>query len=404
METLSQNGVGIYVHIPFCEFLCHYCDFAKTANADRADIERYFTSLNEQTRRWLAWLPREWRGRIDSLYFGGGTPGLFGDEFAPMMETVRPWLRAGAEVTLEANPSDITTERLAVWRQLGVNRLSIGIQTFDPRGLQALTRRHSALQASSALLTARGIFSNVNVDLMFGWEGQTPAAWRHDLARAVELGATHLSLYALTLYGGTPMGRARARKSSGSVEHRDADRWGEACRELARLGFAHEETSNWCLPGYEGRHNHLYWQCAYWLGIGTGAHGCLPDGSLWGLRYAYPESWREMGGVSLPEPDGERPLISDQEFSRRGLSVDRRGAREWLWEYMWTSSRTREGIDLARVERLTGSVFSPVARVTRGLEEGRLRLEARRLVLTEGEWFIGDAWVRDLVDCWKFDR
>jgi oxygen-independent coproporphyrinogen-3 oxidase len=212
----SSTPLGLYVHIPFCSAICHYCDFAKTANYSDDHVAQYFSHLEHQLRGWKSLLPPT--QKFSSVFFGGGTPGLFTHQYDRLMTLIRDMSLAGAEISIEANPDNVTTEAISIWRSLGFNRLSIGVQSFDPRGLKDLTRTHSSRAARAAVELAAQYFPKSNADLIYGWAGQDANSWRTDLSELISTGVNHISLYALTYEGQTPFARAERRGIRAQVQ------------------------------------------------------------------------------------------------------------------------------------------------------------------------------------------
>ncbi|MGA2285448.1 MAG: radical SAM family heme chaperone HemW [Dehalococcoidia bacterium] len=269
---------SVYVHIPFCRAKCAYCDFNSYARQERLIPEYVEALLREAT----FWAEKGAVGRVDTLYFGGGTPSLL-----PAAEAER--LLAGlrrlfaiaddAEITFEANPESASPDQLRALRRIGVNRLSLGIQSFDDGELRLLGRIHDAATAEAAFRAARKAgFDAVSLDLIFGLPGQSLAAWRRSLERAVELAPEHLSLYALTLEDGTPLARRVARGECAEPDaDTQADMYDWSSERLASAGYEQYEISNWARSGRRCRHNLTYWRCEPYLGLGAGAHSYLGD-------------------------------------------------------------------------------------------------------------------------------
>jgi oxygen-independent coproporphyrinogen-3 oxidase len=278
--ALPDAPVGIYIHIPFCAHICPYCDFTTYAGKN-AIIPRYVDAVVRE----LEVSGESHDGReVATIFVGGGTPSLLTIE---QMTTIIDACRASfpvdadAEISIEANPNGLTPDLLAGYRAAGVNRLSIGAQTFDRRGLRTLGRHHEADDVLVALKSAQDAgFDNVSLDFIFGWPGQTLARWGEDLDRLIALGADgldHLSLYSLIVEPGTPFADAAAR---GILHMPDddatADMYELAMTKLAQAGWTHYEVSNWSrLPERFSRHNALYWQHGDYYGIGAGAHGTI---------------------------------------------------------------------------------------------------------------------------------
>jgi len=298
-------AIGLYVHIPFCTAKCGYCDFNSYAGHEHL-IPSYTETLVKEAQLWRRTVGAR---AVETVFFGGGTPSL---NPLPEMATLLDGLRAAfaftpdAEITLEANPGSLTVDYLRGLRALGVNRLSIGVQSFDDEELVVLDRIHTAEQAREAFGAARAAgFDNVNLDLIYGLPEQPLDAWRRSLEQALALAPEHLSLYALTVEEGTPLARDIAR---GRVPAPDADAQAEHYEwtqdRLAAAGYVHYEISNWARPGRACRHNLVYWRNREYLGLGAGAHSFLD-----GVRFStalLPQRYAELVDESLAQSAGER--------------------------------------------------------------------------------------------------
>jgi putative oxygen-independent coproporphyrinogen III oxidase len=268
-----MEPLALYIHWPFCLAKCPYCDFNSHVR-DRIPQARFRAAL----RRELAWeAARLGRRRLASIFFGGGTPSLMEPEtVATLIADANRLFESteDVEITLEANPTSVEAGRFAAFRDAGVNRVSIGVQSLDEAALRMLGRQHSAAQAIAALATARAIFPRMSFDLIYARPGQSLVGWRGELRRALDLAADHLSLYQLTIEPGTQFAAMHRR---GEIALPDADTavalydaTGEAA---ARSGLLAYEVSNYAAPGGESRHNLAYWRYADYAGIGPGAHG-----------------------------------------------------------------------------------------------------------------------------------
>ncbi|TSK04316.1 MAG: radical SAM family heme chaperone HemW [Geobacter sp.] len=299
---------GLYVHFPFCLKKCLYCDFNSAAGSGE-DAERFVEFLLREMELRYAALPEA--VQAPTLYFGGGTPSLMAPEHVGQIIDAaarRFGLAGDAEVTLEANPGTVTPERLAGYRAAGVNRLSLGVQSFDERLLQMLGRVHTRQQAISAFDEARHAgFDNLSIDLMHSLPGQTLEEWRAALCRAIELAPEHISAYALSVEEGTPFERLYDEGALVLPGEEEAARMFEATSEMLKAaGYLHYEISNFARPGLFSRHNLSYWSRQSYLGFGSGAHSFWnPDGI--GLRWSNAvdaASYREEVSASvLPERD-----------------------------------------------------------------------------------------------------
>jgi putative oxygen-independent coproporphyrinogen III oxidase len=276
--TEPQPALGVYVHWPFCARICPYCDF-NVYRARGVDEDRWRTAL---IRDLEAAARETGRRPLVSLYFGGGTPSLASAQtIAGLIAAAADlWgFDAGAEITLEANPADADPARLSSLRAAGVNRISLGVQSFDDAALKFLGRDHDGATARRALEAALGAFSRVSFDLIYALPDETPDAWRRSLREALGFGAEHLSLYQLTIEPGTAFARAVNRGRF----HPPADDLAAAllettAEETERAGLPAYEISNHARPGAQSRHNLLYWTGGDYVGVGPGAHGRLTRG------------------------------------------------------------------------------------------------------------------------------
>ena len=276
-----EPRMGIYVHIPFCASKCGYCDFYSRAGCE-SDMPRYQQALIAHIRECV---PRIAPAYIDTVYFGGGTPSYYGARrIAQVLDEIKSsgLLMRNAEITVEANPDSLTRGEARILRRAGVNRLSIGMQSANNDILKMIGRRHNFKQVEMAVRHARMEgFDNVSLDLIYGLPSQSAGDWAESLARALELHPEHLSCYGLKLEPGTPMYEL---KDSPLIPDDDlqADMYLAAIETLARYNYHQYEISNFCIPGYESRHNFKYWRLEDYLGFGPGAHSCVGR-----VRYSY---------------------------------------------------------------------------------------------------------------------
>ncbi len=319
-----MSAIALYVHIPFCAARCPYCDFA-TAPARTPLRARYLETLVREVALRGAELGRP---RMRTLYLGGGTPSLLEPaEIEALASSLREaFAFRPIEVTLEANPATLDAARLEAFAALGLTRVSLGAQSFDLAGLHALGRAHRVgdIARSAALVRAAGLRS-LNLDLIFGWPGETREQWRTDLEAAVALAPDHLSCYPLTLVhepeeavanwpgGGWPT-LARWRAGAQRAQPDDdaqAAMYVDAERILARAGFTHYEIANWARPGHRSRHNLVYWRDGDWLGVGLGAHSHLGGRRFWnsGRLDAYLAHWQRPQEERSADP-AESAILS----------------------------------------------------------------------------------------------
>ena len=335
-----MDKLALYIHWPFCRAKCPYCDFNSHVR-DRIDQGRFAAALRRELAHEAARLGRR---RLSSIFFGGGTPSLMEPAtVAALIDDATRWFDPvpGMEITLEANPTSIEAGRFAGFREAGVNRVSVGIQSLDPAMLTFLGREHSAAQAVAALELARRIFPRLSFDLIYARPAQTEAAWRAELRAALALAADHLSLYQLTIEPGTRFATLAAR---GEIVLPDGDTaaalYEATAEEAARHGLAAYEISNYARPGAESRHNLTYWRYQDYAGIGPGAHGRIGlEGRLLATRrHRAPEEWAarvERAGHGSVEEIPVAPAEQAREALLMGL-------------------RLTEGIDAAAFAARTG--------------------------------------------------
>ena len=296
----------LYVHIPFCKHKCGYCDFNAYAGMDRL-MPDYVDALERE----LGFARERYTFQeLETVYLGGGTPSLLPPHLiARLLGFIRRELNVAtdAEVTLEANPASTDEARIEAWMEGGVNRLSLGVQGFDPRALAVLERKTDAAQATRAFRLARTMgVANISVDLIYAVPYQDLAAWIETLRRAIALGPDHVSTYCLSFEEGTLLHRRRA---EGRVPEVDSDlQWDQldaACVELEAAGFRRYEVSNWSRPGFESRHNQAYWRCRPVYGAGAGAHSYATDGARAWRWWNVARPREYIAATPSPRADGE---------------------------------------------------------------------------------------------------
>lgn len=278
-----MTPLGLYIHIPFCVQKCAYCDFISYAGQKKR-TPAYIYAL-QQELEWYYHHNVLNDYQFFTLYIGGGTPSLATRELLPFLTTYYPRLvlRSDDESTIEVNPGTITFSQLRQLRQVGINRVSIGIQSFHNSELRQLGRIHSAEEAINSFHAAREAdFRNISVDLMFGLPGSTLTQWEESLQRALFLRPEHISLYNLTIEEGTPFWQQHQRGSlSLPDEETQLAQYQTGCRMLTQAGYEHYEISNFAIPGYRSRHNQIYWRNEEYLGLGTGAHSYIQGRRYW---------------------------------------------------------------------------------------------------------------------------
>lgn len=349
------------MHWPFCASKCPYCDFNSHVRHGGIDEGRFQAAFLRELEHWAELAP----GRtVQSVFLGGGTPSLMrAATVGAILDAIaRHWaLAAGAEITLEANPSSVEAARFRGYRDAGVNRVSLGVQSLDDGVLRALGRLHTAAEALAAIEVARATFRRFSFDLIYARPGQTLEAWRTELERALALAGRHLSLYQLTIEPGTPFAALHAGGKLHVPEGERARALYDLTQELTgRAGLPAYEVSNHAAPGEESRHNLLYWRYGEYAGIGPGAHGRVV---VDGIRRATaternPERWAalvEERGHGLAEAAALTPSEEADEALLMGM-------------------RLSEGLDLNRLAALTGlmptqAALADLARL--GLIDGR---------------------------------
>lgn len=373
---------GLYLHIPFCTSKCHYCDFYSVTTLSRKD--EVVDAMVKELQAEIGFLGAV-KPALRTIYFGGGTPSLLqAEDFTTLFNTIEASydLSCLEEVTLEANPDDLTPEYLAMLRRFPFNRLSIGVQTLDDAGLKRINRRHTAAQAKQAVLDSRAAgFSNLSIDLMYGLPGQTTEQFNQTLEEALRLPVSHISSYALSWEEGSVLYKelmqGRLQQASDEVL--------EACyfnlnAVLEAHGFLRYELSNFAKPGYESKHNSSYWDGTSYLGIGPGAHSY--NGSL--RRYNVSSIDRYVEGLRSGEPARELEwLDSNARYN----------------DFIMTGLRTTKGIMVKELEKLFGisKRYYCLYNARKNLKNGFLVYEEERLRLDEKSLFIADDICSDLI-------
>ena len=374
---MKQVAATLYIHFPFCRSKCAYCDFYSSA-ARGADFGGYVETVAAEWRLRRMELP----SMPETVYLGGGTPSMLGPEHITRLSDLltRDFdTRRLAEFTIEANPEDITPETLDAYSRAGINRVSIGVQSFDPDLLAAVSRRHSPEQAVEALthLTAGGW--NYSADLIYGLPGQTAAQWERDLHRLLDFRPPHLSAYLLSYEPGTALYARRERGLVAEASDTLAEQmYGILCRETARAGYRHYEISNFALPGHEAVHNSAYWDGTPYLGLGPGAHSLGAD------------------GIRLYNPPGIKKYVEAVNSGSTYFQTDNEDDANRVNDTIITALRTARGLDPQSVSMAFRDEFGANARPL--LAQGLLvRSVDGRLAIPERLWLRSDAILRDLI-------
>ncbi len=366
-----MESLALYIHWPFCLSKCPYCDFNSHVR-EKIPQTRMVAALRAE----MAYeAQRLGRRKLTSIFFGGGTPSLLDpDNVAALIGDARRYFNFAddVEITLEANPTSIEAGRFAGYRDAGVNRVSIGVQSFDEAALKFLGREHSAGQAIAAIELARKIFPRLSFDLIYARPGQTEIAWRAELRQALSLAADHLSLYQLTIEQGTKFATLYARGEFALPDDEvSAALYDATAAAAASFGLRQYEISNYAKPGGESRHNLAYWRYQDYAGIGPGAHGRVSlAGQLWATqRHRAPEAWAELVEAKGSGATTEE-VVSQADQAREALLM---------------GLRLAEGIEAAAFERRTGMALGEALEadvLQAAVEEGYLKLSDTRLVAT----------------------
>lgn len=371
----ATEPIGLYVHIPYCLSRCPYCDFNTYAVRSWPEDE-YAEGLRSELAAFARTEPFVGR-RVATIFFGGGTPSLFRPEtIASLIEVAesRFGIAADAEITLEANPGTVDEKRLADFRAAGVNRLSLGVQSFDDASLQQLGRHHSAADSRAALRSARAAgFDNLSLDLIYAIPGQDVAACARDLRAAVEIGPEHVSAYGLTYEKGTPLERDRAAGRVVPVDEEvELAMYATARELLGAAGYAHYEVSNYARPGRVARHNRAYWQGVSYLGLGAGAHSYAARGAEggWGARWS---NVRDPNAYAARARATGSAVAEREELTRA----------QAMGETCWLGLRQMEGLRGSEFRDRFGEEIEQAYPQTGALvAEGLLAWRGERLALT----------------------
>jgi putative oxygen-independent coproporphyrinogen III oxidase len=345
MEDWRHAGFSLYLHWPFCQSKCPYCDFNSHVAA-KVDQSRWLSAFEAEIDRIGALT----EGRVlNSVFFGGGTPSLMeAATVQGILDRVRAtWALANdVEITLEANPGSVEAARFEGYANAGVNRVSLGIQSLDADDLRRLGRLHSVEEALGAISVAQSVFDRVSFDLIYARQDQTLSAWRDELHRALDLGTSHLSLYQLTIEDGTVFGQMHARKLLRGLPEEDlaADMFEMTQEVTAAAGLPAYEVSNHARQGEESRHNLIYWRMGDYAGIGPGAHGrlTLASGRIATEAERMPAKWLDR---TLKQPGAAE-------------RVDQLGMTDRASEYLMFAMRLREGASVTRFADLAGQPLS----------------------------------------------
>lgn len=371
---------SLYIHVPFCATRCVYCDFF--SNTDTRYKEPYLRAIEKEMELRGEYIDDD---TLETIYLGGGTPSqLSGNDLERIFNAIsrRFSIAEGAEITLEANPDDIRPDYLSALRDLPINRISMGIQSFQPEDLRLLNRRHDREQAIRAveLCQAHG-FTNLSIDLIYGLPGQTPEAWEENLRQAIRLGTPHLSAYHLTYEEGTALYK---RLQAGQVKPVDEEvsvtLFHILTERMAEAGFQHYEISNFARPGFHARHNSAYWTGKPYLGLGPSAHSYNRTSREWNVA-SLPLYLR---GIESGQPATERETL---DLSTR------------YNDFIITGLRTMWGISLDKLRTEFGEALLAYCQKQARpyIQRGLLRQENDRLALSQAGILLSDGIMSELM-------
>lgn len=368
---------GLYIHIPFCKGKCHYCDFCSFTGADKTLKDSYTAELCRRVREWKS---RCATRKFDTVYLGGGTPTLLDGEQATMlMCTVQECfgLRSDAEITVECNPATADEKNLALWHDLGVNRLSIGVQSAVDDELKKLGRIHKFSDAADTVRAARNVgINNINIDLMIGIPDQTRESLDYTLEKYLELDCQHISAYCLSVEEGTRFYKNRSRLNIADADT-VADMYAQVSDKLSASGYEHYEISNFAKNGYRSRHNTHTWQCREYLGLGVAAYSYF-DGERFGNS-------RDMDA-----------FLRGEDIVCESYRPDR---DERMEEYIMLGLRLRDGIDIGEFDRAFDVDFEKIygEKCKPYIASGYLVRADGRLFMTREGWQVSNAILADIL-------
>jgi oxygen-independent coproporphyrinogen-3 oxidase len=368
---------GIYIHIPFCKQACHYCNFHFSTTKHL--LPRLIAAIAKETALRKTYLTET----IDTIYFGGGTPSILNssDIELLLMKCKEVFnVNPDAEITLEANPDDITEEKLTEWKQIGINRFSLGIQSFVDAELQWMNRSHNAQQARSCIELIKKHFSNFSIDLIFGSQLLSNEQWQNNIDVALSFDPPHLSCYALTVENKTALGNKVERKLAANIDNeKQAQQFEILMHQLNAANYHHYEISNYAKPGFESKHNSSYWQGKHYLGLGPSAHSFNGFSRSWNIA----NNALYVSGIET-----ETPVLETEELT----SIQR------LNEYIMISLRTSDGINLSLIQdKWNASIANELISKTQAwIESGHLAFNDTYFRLSQLGKLFADAIASDL--------
>jgi oxygen-independent coproporphyrinogen-3 oxidase len=369
---------GIYIHIPFCRKACHYCNFHFSTTHHQ--IEPMTAAIEKEAVLQKGYLSET----IETIYFGGGTPSLLSaEQLQKIMTVIRSEYKiaADAEITLETNPDDFEEEKLAAWKKMGINRLSIGIQSFFEADLQWMNRAHNAAQADNCIRMAKSAgFDNITIDLIYGTPTLSDEAWKENIDKALSFGIDHISCYALTVEPKTGLDKMIQQKKIEAVDpDKQARHFSLLMQWLGEAGFDHYEISNFSKPGKKSKHNSNYWNGVDYLGLGPSAHSFNGKSRQWNVA----NNALYIQSLAKDQVPFELEILSHM---------------EQLNEYIMTSLRTMEGLSLETVKRKwSEKEWQQIIELAqKPISQGYMILQDKNLVLTNAGKLMADGIASDL--------
>ncbi len=327
---------GIYIHIPFCKQACHYCNFHFSTTHQQ--IPELVKAIAKETILKKNYLTET----IDTIYFGGGTPSILNPtDIAFLLNECKTnfTINPQAEITLEANPDDITEENLIAWKAIGINRFSLGIQSFMDDELQWMNRSHNAAQAMESIALIKKYFTNYSIDLIFGSQLLSNEKWLENIETALSFEPPHLSCYALTVEEKTALGNSVSKKKLANIDNnKQAEQFETLMQQLELAGYNHYEISNYAKQGFESKHNSSYWEGKHYLGLGPSAHSFNGISRSWNIA----NNALYIAGIEKNEMFYEAETLT---------------STQQLNEYIMISLRLKEGVNLVNIEEKWGAAI-----------------------------------------------
>lgn len=374
-------SAGFYIHIPFCRQACRYCDFHFSVSVHQK------SDMIKAIRKEIIEKSMSFSGmEFGTLYFGGGTPSVLNaNELKELIETVTKFFtcKTDFEISLEANPDDLSPAYLRDLKSAGIQRLSIGIQSFRDEDLKLMRRSHNSKQAEEAILNAQDAgFKDINGDLIYGFPGLKEEAWRDNLRKLLELKIQHISAYHLTFEAGTVFDHWRKKGKIFPVEEEESlDQFKILKEETQKEGFVHYEISNFALPGFFSKHNSVYWKNENYIGVGPSAHSYNGKERFWNIRSnkKYMENLEKGGG---------------KYYEKETLSTD-----DKYNEYILTSLRTIWGIDLDKIRSAFGNNYVKYTEevAKKLLDKDHLSINNQNIIISEKGMFLSDQIMREFI-------